>query len=139
MGLVRQTNSTLETADFNSDILLDVSRNFLNVQTDGVESPSIRRFRESWAGDYRAVIACPISVNRMPELDSCRIRRPAPANDLMNVSRSCIHETKSLPAFRESIATELRFVQICIPRNPLVAFFASSEAENVHEGPRRRL
>ena len=123
MGLVRQTNSTLETADFNSDIVLDVSRNVLNVRTDGVESPSIRRFRESWAGDYRAVIACPISVNRMPEFDSCRIRRPAPANDLKNVSQACIHEAK-WPAFRESIATELRFGQLYISRNPLAALSA---------------
>ena len=136
--MVRQTNSTLETADFNSDILLDVSRNVLNVRTDGVESPSIRRFRESWAGDYRAVIACPISVKRMPEFDSCRIRLPAPANDLKNVSQTRIHETK-WPAFRGSIATELRFGQLYIPGNSLAALSAYSEAENVHQGPRPRL
>lgn len=136
--LVRQKKISLKITGEKTATFLDVLRIVDIVQTDGVESPSIRRFRESWAGDYRAVIACPISVNSMLEFDSCRIRRPASANDLKNVSQARIHETQ-WPAFQGSIATELRFGQLYIRRNPLTALSAYSEAENVHQGPRRRL
>ncbi len=60
--LVRQNNSSLEITDAKTAMFLDVSRNVHEVQTDGVEAPSIRRFRESWAGDCMAVMACPISL-----------------------------------------------------------------------------
>jgi hypothetical protein len=62
VGLVRQKNSSLEITGEKIATFLDVLRIVDIVQTDGVESPSIRRFRESWAGDCIAVMACPISL-----------------------------------------------------------------------------
>jgi len=60
--LVRQNNSSLEITGEKIATFLDVLRIVDIVQADGVESPSIRRFRESWAGDCMAVMACPISL-----------------------------------------------------------------------------
>jgi hypothetical protein len=62
VGWVRQKNSSLEITGEKIATFLDVLRIVDIVQTDGVESPSIRRFRESWAGDCMAVMACPISL-----------------------------------------------------------------------------
>jgi hypothetical protein len=61
--LVRQKKFPLEIRGAKNGTFLDVLRNVDIVQTDGVESPSICRFRESWAGDYMVVVACPISLH----------------------------------------------------------------------------